>query len=100
MPSQVHVAFEEADQLDMASNAFVKGAKSEPQQPALLQMRQLMDRADELVVIADASNVRGQQGNVNWVLGWQGSMMWHHICLVPQSFAVACTTNTTYVICQ
>lgn len=54
---QLDVAFEEVDQMDLANNAAVKGVLAEPQQPQLLAVHQMTSRAEQFIVLADASQV-------------------------------------------
>lgn len=54
---EIDVLIEEADQIDLEANAFIKGLKSQPQQPQLLQLRAVAKRAKKLVVLADSGTV-------------------------------------------
>lgn len=54
---QLDVAFEEVDQMDLANNAAVKGVLAEPQQPQLLAVHQMASKAEQFIVLADASQV-------------------------------------------
>eukprot|EP00798_Chlamydomonas_sp_ICE-L_P014079 gene14079-20028_t len=51
----VDLAFEEVDQLDTAENAAIKGLKSQPQQPQLVNARSMVEIAKFFVMLADES---------------------------------------------
>jgi hypothetical protein len=56
-PAQVDVFLEEADQLDTAANAWVKGSRSQPHQPQLVQTRRVLEAARQTVVLLEQSHV-------------------------------------------
>ena len=55
---QVGVYLEEADQVDVAGGAFLKGIKAQPQQPELPRQQEMAAAAQHLVLLADGINVR------------------------------------------
>jgi hypothetical protein len=54
----VGVYLEEADQVDIAGGAFLKGIKAQPQQPELPRQREMSAAAQHLVLLADEADVR------------------------------------------
>lgn len=51
------MAIDQADQLDLAQCAFIKGLQREPQQPQLLRLRAGLEEARQAVLLADAPDV-------------------------------------------
>eukprot|EP00200_Dunaliella_tertiolecta_P014950 CAMPEP_0202411452 /NCGR_PEP_ID=MMETSP1128-20130828/21980_1 /ASSEMBLY_ACC=CAM_ASM_000463 /TAXON_ID=3047 /ORGANISM="Dunaliella tertiolecta, Strain CCMP1320" /LENGTH=269 /DNA_ID=CAMNT_0049017169 /DNA_START=45 /DNA_END=854 /DNA_ORIENTATION=+ len=51
------LAFEEADQLDIANNACIIGIRSEPQQPALLNTFTVAKRARQFILLVNKENL-------------------------------------------
>lgn len=48
---------DEAEQLDPAGGAYIKGSRSEPTQPQLPEMRRVLGAAARTVVLTDSCNV-------------------------------------------
>jgi ribose 5-phosphate isomerase A len=53
----VDVFIEQADQLDLEANAFLKGIRAEPVQPDLPTLDALLSASGKLVVLADGADV-------------------------------------------
>eukprot|EP00197_Chlamydomonas_leiostraca_P002409 CAMPEP_0202859272 /NCGR_PEP_ID=MMETSP1391-20130828/1462_1 /ASSEMBLY_ACC=CAM_ASM_000867 /TAXON_ID=1034604 /ORGANISM="Chlamydomonas leiostraca, Strain SAG 11-49" /LENGTH=301 /DNA_ID=CAMNT_0049538295 /DNA_START=28 /DNA_END=931 /DNA_ORIENTATION=+ len=73
---RVDVAFETADQLDVARSAAIIGVKGEPQQPALLRsLAMAQTQADKFVLLVEPKDMVPQLGGVLPVLieseGWE-----------------------------
>jgi hypothetical protein len=60
------VVLEQADQMHVAANAFIKGVASAPVQPQLHKTRQLAQRADSMVVLAHGADVSGTLPGQAW----------------------------------
>ncbi|KIZ04218.1 ribose 5-phosphate isomerase A [Monoraphidium neglectum] len=59
---KVDVFIEQADQIDVAGNAFLKGIRAEPVQPDLIAFRALLAAADRVVVVADGGDAVSRLG--------------------------------------
>jgi hypothetical protein len=60
--TKVDVFIEQADQIDVAGNAFLKGIRAEPVQPDLIALRALLAAADRVVVVADGGDAVSRLG--------------------------------------
>lgn len=54
---RIDISFDQVDQLDLASNACVKGIEAVPQQPQILGSRQIASASSRYVVMVDSSAV-------------------------------------------
>ncbi len=56
---------EAVDQIDLRSNAAVKGVQKEPQQPQLVGLRELLENAEKTIFLVEVSNVCHSKGLIH-----------------------------------
>lgn len=62
--------FQEVDEVDAQTGAFIFGRKSEPHQPQIMRARLMMEKAKQCIGLIDAENKAMHLFKMHFRTGW------------------------------